>query len=60
MQHSLNFDNLDGKLAQDEAEHRHAESKLTIEDNIEQEPNVKIVESTAGNKGGTSTKKLAD
>ncbi|HMY41809.1 MAG TPA: ParB/RepB/Spo0J family partition protein, partial [Chitinophagales bacterium] len=60
MQHSLNFDNLDEKLAQDEAEHRHAESKLTIEDNIEQEPNVKIVESTAGNKGGTSTKKLAD
>ena len=47
MQHSLDFDNLDGKLAQDEAEHRHAESKLTTEDNIEQEPSVKIVESQA-------------
>jgi len=47
LQHSLDFDNLDGKLAQDEAEHRHAESKLTTEDNIEQEPSVKIVESQA-------------
>ena len=45
LQHSLNFDNLDEKLAQDEAEHRHAESKLTTEDNIEQEPNIKDIES---------------
>ena len=47
-------------LAQDKAENDYAESKTTTEDNPEQEPVVKTIESTGRNKGRVSTKKLAE
>lgn len=45
-------------IVEDDTENKHANGKLTEQDNPKQEPNVKAIESKAKNPGGVKTEKL--
>lgn len=48
------------KIVEDEAENKHAESRLSEQDNVEQEPSIKAIESKAENTESTSTEELEE